>query len=345
VVLVAGIPLASFGTALMWRWEPAVSAVEVTGAGLLLVLGATAVAVLAASDLGQGVRVLVQSVGRIRGPADTETPLPVPVAGATAQLAHSIEKLERALTLALSKHRMARLKAEQRDLYETEFLTTVSHELRTPLNRILGFSQVLIEEIDGALNSDQREDVEAIRTSGEHLKSLVDEVLDLAAMQSGRFELHRQQVQVGPLIEETVRQLFAQVKERDLHIEAKVPPNLTAVDADPKRLHQILSNLGTNALKFTERGSIVFEATEDEDSVTMLVRDTGVGIAEDELAGLFGEFIQAGKKDPRRRGAGLGLAITKRLTELHGGSVSVHSRLGEGSVFGVTLPKWKEGEP
>jgi len=238
---------------------------------------------------------------------------------------------------------MARLKAEQKDLYETEFLTTVSHELRTPLNRIVGFSQVLIEEIDGSLSASQMEDAAAIQTSGEHLSALVDDVLDLAAMQSGLFDLNLEPVDVVPLTRETARQLEAQRQGRPIQIEVRVPEMAARVHGDPKRLRQILTNLATNALKFTERGSIILEVSEGPDTVTLSVRDTGVGIAAEEVPMIFAEFMQGGERRRTRRGAGLGLATTKRLTELHGGAVGVQSDLGKGSVFHVELPKWKEG--
>lgn len=258
--------------------------------------------------------------------------------GVSGELVDAVHRFDERLDEWLTRHRTARRRAEQVERYESEFLSTVSHELRTPLNSILGFSQVLLEEIDGPLTPGQREDVETIRASGHHLRELVDDVLDLAHIESGLFTLERRAVEVAPVIREAARLLEAQRRGRPVTIDTRVEDGVSTVDADPKRLRQIVMNLATNALKFTERGSVVLEATVADDRVRIAVRDTGPGIPRGEIAALFEEFTHARSALRKRQGAGLGLAICKRLVDLHGGRIEVDSAVGEGSTFALFLP-------
>jgi signal transduction histidine kinase len=250
-----------------------------------------------------------------------------------------VDSFLRALDRALSRHRLARIEAEYEDRSETEFLTDLSHELRTPLNAILGFASVLAEEIDGPLEPSQREDVETILASGKHLGALVDDVLDMAALHSGRVTLTKSEVDVGALVRDVVRLLEAQRRKKPIAIRADVPIGLPRLRADEKRLRQIAMNLGTNALKFTERGEVVLVAVEEGDGIRITVRDTGPGIPPGERDSIFLEFMQTSSGVMRRtQGSGLGLAIVRRLTELHGGRIWLDSVSGEGSAFHVWLP-------
>jgi signal transduction histidine kinase len=235
---------------------------------------------------------------------------------------------------------LARIEAEDDDRSETEFLTDLSHELRTPLNAILGFASVLLDEIDGPLTASQREDVETILSSGKHLGALVDDVLDMAALHSGRVALAKSEVDASALVRDVVRLLEAQRRKKPIAIRAEVASDVASVIADEKRLRQIVMNLGTNALKFTESGEVVLSAARDGDGVRLTVRDTGPGIPPGERDSIFLEFTQISSGVMRRtQGSGLGLAIVKRLTELHGGRIWVESVTGEGSSFHVWLPR------
>lgn len=237
----------------------------------------------------------------------------------------------------------ARAVSDHGERERSELLTALRHELRTPLNAILGFANVLLREIDGPLGPDARDDVRTIHAAGEHLLALFTDVLDLSALESGGIALARTDVDLRVTLEETVRLLEGQRKGKPVTLRVEVEGTPRA-DADPTRLRQIVMNLGTNALKFTERGEIVFRAVAEADEVHVVVRDTGVGIARQELAGLFEEYAQAGDIRRRARGSGLGLAICRRLAELHGGRVWAESELGAGSTFHVVLPRARDVE-
>ena len=228
--------------------------------------------------------------------------------------------------------------AEEADRYKTDFLTAVSHELRTPLNAILGFSDVLLRELDGPLTEGAREDVETIRSAGAHLRELFEDVIDLSALSSSRVTLTREVVDAGVLVEETCRLLEELRRDRPVELHVSIAEDTPSVHADPKRLRQILTNLGANALKYTETGSIHFETRGEGDALLLVVRDTGVGIAPGDLDSLFSAYSQQGDARRRKHNSGLGLAISKHLIELHGGSIQVESSLGAGSAFTIRLP-------
>jgi len=256
-----------------------------------------------------------------------------------AALAVEIDSLLRNLDRVLTRHRDARLEAEEEDRSETEFLTQLSHELRTPLNSILGFSQVLLDDIDGPLTDSQREDVETIRASGEHLSALVDDVLDMAALHSGQVTLEKRSIEVSRIVVEVTRLLGAQVRDQKIVLKSDIADDLPPLSADEKRLRQILMNLGTNALKFTEEGTVRIEAAAEDEGIRLSVHDTGPGIPPSERDSIFLEFTQvSGSVMRRTQGSGLGLAIVKRLTELHGGRIWLDTVTGEGSSFHVWFP-------
>jgi len=230
---------------------------------------------------------------------------------------------------------------ERAERERDELLTALRHELRTPLNAILGFADVLLREIDGPLGKDAQEDAQTIHAAGEHLLALFTDVLDLSALEGGTTSLAPVSCDVTTLLEDTVRLLEGQRKDKQVQLRVETIGRPHAF-ADPTRLTQVVTNLGTNALKATERGEIVFRSWREGDEVRVVVRDTGVGIARSELATLFEEYAQAGDLRRRHRGSGLGLAICRRLVELHGGRIWVESELGSGSSFQVALPAAKE---
>lgn len=277
-----------------------------------------------------------------RGPGAVPSRRPARPMGPRGPIVDRVWALAETLEQSVMKQRRARQRAERDERLETEFLSTVSHELRTPLNAILGFSQVLLDEMDGPLTEDQREDVETIHQSGTHLSELVDDVLDLARIESGLFTLQRTRVEVGPILRDVGRLLEAQRRDRPVAIELEVDPATPAADADPKRLRQIAMNLATNALKFTDQGSVVITAGPTGDGVGITVRDTGAGIPKDQIDAIFEEFTQVRSVKRKGQGTGLGLAICKRLVDLHGGRIDVDSVVGQGSTFAVVLPAWSE---
>jgi signal transduction histidine kinase len=218
-------------------------------------------------------------------------------------------------------------------------LMHLSHEIRTPLNSMLALSQLLRDGLAGALNAEQRKYIEVIERNGQHLFRLVDDVLDLSRMEVGQMEVDIVSLDLGDHMRTTAAALapLADVK----HIRLIVEPleNLPRVLCDPDRVRQILTNLIGNAVKFTDRGQVVLSAESRNGAVAVHVSDTGVGIPEAALPGLFEEFFQADPESARRRGgAGLGLAIASRLVRLMSGELTVESTRGVGSRFTFTLP-------
>lgn len=217
------------------------------------------------------------------------------------------------------------------------FLAGLSHELRTPLNAILGFTHVLESEVDGPLSADALESLTVIRTSGEHLKNLIDDVLDLSALETGQLRLNRRPVDVRALAEEVVREARATVRDKAVGLAVTGQAGLYAY-ADPGRVRQILTNLITNAIKATSQGWVTVLIEARGSYVALVVQDTGAGISPKDTAAIFQEYRQSGDARSRTGGTGLGLSITQRLVRMHGGTITVDSRVGHGSTFTVCLP-------
>ena len=212
----------------------------------------------------------------------------------------------------------------------------MSHELRTPLNAILGFTDVLLSEVDGPLSDEARENLTVVRQCGQHLRSLIDDILDLSALESGELRLRRKDIDVFAIAEDVVKELRVTAEAKSLSM---VLSGTTAVAfADPRRVRQILSNVVGNAIKFTSTGSVNVAVVRAGSLVRANVQDTGPGIAIDEHESIFEEYRQSGDLSVQRAGTGLGLAITRRLVEMHGGEIKLESTLGVGSLFTITFP-------
>jgi signal transduction histidine kinase len=234
---------------------------------------------------------------------------------------------------------LGRVRAADRD--RAAFLAAVSHELRSPLNAILGFADILMAEVDGPLSSVAREEVEQIRSSGKHLLDLINDILELSALESGQLRLERACVDLWSIAWDVVHEATGLLGARTVALRVHGDADVRA-RGDPKRLRQILTNLVGNAVKFTESGEVVVEIGREGRFAVVSVRDTGPGIAPQELAVIFQEYKQTKAERSRRRGTGLGLAITRRLVTMQGGSIQVHSAVGGGSIFEVQLPLWRE---
>jgi signal transduction histidine kinase/CheY-like chemotaxis protein len=221
---------------------------------------------------------------------------------------------------------------------KSDFLASMSHELRTPLSAILGFSELMRqEENDGESVRVPLEWVEHIHRGGEHLLALINDVLDLAKVEAGRLELRPEALDLRMAVAETVNGIRPLAERKRLVVESSVPA--LAVLADRGRFRQILYNLLSNAIKYTpDAGTVRIEAEEGDGEVRVSVVDTGVGIAPEDQALVFEEFRQVGDPSERQAGTGLGLALTRRLVEAHGGRIELHSTRGEGSRFTVILP-------
>jgi len=222
------------------------------------------------------------------------------------------------------------------DRDRSAFLAALSHELRTPLNAILGFTEVLLSEVDGPLGDEARDGLNVLRRSGEHLRALIGDILDLSALESGELRLNSRAVDVFPIAAQVVREARVVAEAKGLGVQLAGVPAVAI--ADERRVRQILGNVIGNAVKYTEVGQVVVRVTSGPDSVVVTVSDTGPGIAAEEHESIFQEYWQSREAQRRRVGTGLGLAIARRLMEMHGGRIELESELGKGSIFRIVLP-------
>ena len=262
----------------------------------------------------------------------------------TAQKAETLYDLAALVMDELELRRRER-EAEQKweslervNAHKSEFFASMNHELRTPVSAILGLSELLLEGEGGSLSETQSSYLRTIEESGEHLLNLVNGVLDLAKLEAGQMKLEWQTVSLERLGQQSVALVEAQARRKGVRLTLEGTPG--SVRGDPTQLKQILLNLLSNAVKFTPKGgTVTLEIHTSPETVTFEVRDSGVGIRPEHLGRLFEKYVQVDDSLERRhRGTGLGLALIKHLTELHGGRVEVQSVFGEGSVFKVLLP-------
>ncbi|UBF24667.1 PAS domain S-box protein [Kovacikia minuta CCNUW1] len=294
-----------------------------------------------------------------------------------APVANSTGTVQRVIGIARDvtelKQHWQRLETQNHQLTETtrlkeEFVATTSHELRTPLTAILGFSNVLLQEFFGKLNPKQKDYLERIHTSGQHLLDLINDILDLSRLEADRLELDLQTIFVPDVCEGVISLIQERTLNQGLCLEVDLDPQVDWIVADPRRLKQMLLNLLTNAVKFTQEGTIglkVYRQTNPthlgrssdssplpnkqpgffpRDTVHFQIWDTGIGINETDQKRLFAPFAQIDSSLSRKyQGTGLGLVITRKLAELHGGTVSLESSPNQGARFTISLPLQKGG--
>ncbi|NLF74733.1 MAG: hypothetical protein GX573_03485 [Chloroflexi bacterium] len=269
--------------------------------------------------------------------------------------------------LAAEKEHTEQLNEELRaaSRYKSEFLANMSHELRTPLNSIVGYSELLLKGLYGDLTTKQLDRVEKIFRNGHNLLALINDILDLSKIEGGRMDLNLRTIQLSAMIDALIATVEPLANDKPLKLYADVETPLYEVMADELRLRQVITNLLSNAIKFTPSGHVRITARnvtvsngkstelplpargwlEDRDWVILGVEDTGIGVPHDEQSAIFEEFRQAdGTVTREYEGAGLGLAIAKRLVELHSGRIWVTSAPGEGSTFYVALPAFDARE-
>jgi signal transduction histidine kinase len=224
--------------------------------------------------------------------------------------------------------------------HKSDFLANMSHELRTPLNAIIGFSEVLVEKMFGEVNDKQLDYLKDIHSSGKHLLSLINDILDLSKIEAGRMELDVADFDLRSALENAITLVKERAQRHGIALSLEVDPSLGNFRADERKFKQILLNLLSNAVKFTpEGGKVGVVARPGDKAVEFSVTDTGVGIAAEDQDLVFEEFRQVGKDYTRKaEGTGLGLALTKRFVELHGGSIRLQSAPGKGSTFTFTIP-------
>jgi len=229
---------------------------------------------------------------------------------------------------------------EVADRHKSEFLASMSHELRTPLNAVIGFSEVLLERMFGEINDKQDEYLQDILSSGRHLLSLINDILDLAKIEAGRMDLEVADFHLPQAIDNAITLVKERAARRAIVLQATVDSRLGEIKGDERKVKQVLLNLLSNAIKFTpEGGRVDVSATLADGFAEIAVTDTGVGIAPEDHEAVFEEFRQVGTDYAKKHeGTGLGLTLSRRFVELHGGRIWVKSELNQGATFTFTLP-------
>ena len=253
------------------------------------------------------------------------------------------DELERKVVERTAELIVAKEQAESSDRLKSEFLATMSHELRTPLNAIIGFAGTLLMKLPGPLNAEQEKQLRTVQSSARHLLSLINDLLDVAKIESGKLEVTIEPIACQRVIDDVLGALRPAAAAKGLELHKKVPRFDVPVLADRRAFSQILINLANNALKFTERGSVSVELHEPDGGtgvVSIAVRDTGPGISTVDQKRLFQSFAQVESGSKRRvEGTGLGLYVSRKLAELQGGAITLQSEPGQGSCFTLQLPR------
>lgn len=233
----------------------------------------------------------------------------------------------------------ARAEAESANGAKSDFLAVMSHELRTPLSAIMGYQELLADEISGPITEQQSQQLGRIKASARHLLSLIDEILTFTRIDAGREKVDLERASLTTLLEPAAELVEPLARAKGLHIEVMLPPHEVAVETDPMKVRQMIVNLLSNAVKFTDSGRVILSGDQKGDQLVISVEDTGIGISPEHFERIFEPFWQVEQKATRRAGGtGLGLTVTKRLALLLGGDVTVKSEPGAGTTFTICLP-------
>jgi signal transduction histidine kinase len=228
---------------------------------------------------------------------------------------------------------------ETANKHKSEFLARVSHDLRTPLNAIMGFTRIVLRRLEGHIPALQKENLQKVLISAEHLLGLINTLLDLAKIDAGKMEAVAETFRVEDIINMTTATVEPLLKDGRVRIVREIPADLPPLKTDRDMLKQILLNLLSNAAKFTEQGEIKVSAARENGNLKLAIADSGIGMKPEALEHIFEEFQQAEKTTASKYGGtGLGLAIVKKFTNLMGGDIVVESEVGKGSKFTITLP-------
>jgi signal transduction histidine kinase len=293
-----------------------------------------------AVELARRAAVAIENARLVSALRTSETQLQAQAA-TLAQQKEELEATTEALQHQTEAANEARQAAEEANRAKTQFLATMSHELRTPLNAIGGYAELLTMELRGPVTQAQRADLDRIRRSGQHLLGLINDILNFAKLEAGQVEIRPTDVPVSALIADVEPLIAPQMQGRGLAFTATCPEAELVVRADAEKVRQVLLNLLTNALKFTEPGGHVALSCEPAGAkVALVVRDTGRGIPADQLERVFEPFVQVDRHRTHesQQGIGLGLAISRDLARAMGGELRAESTEGMGSVFRLTLP-------
>jgi len=261
--------------------------------------------------------------------------LELKVRAATAELVHQNELLRR-----------SHIALEQASALKSQFLANMSHEFRTPLNAILGYTSMMLKGVSGGLSAQQRRNLERIDSNSQHLLSIINDILDITRIEAGKMPLTVADFPIPDLIREVLAEVEPLITRTKLAVTTRVDETLPPLRSDRQKVKQIVINLLTNALKFTAQGWVTVTAVNDPtgDRVVIAVDDSGIGISPKDQGVIFEDFRQADDSPTRQyTGAGLGLAICRRLASMLGGELTVRSALGEGSTFTLVLPSRPQG--
>ena len=331
----------------IWRTALLLAAFLAVGVGLSVLLARRLVRPVkqirtAAARIGAGAydeRIELRRRDELGGLADELNGMAASLQASVQSLERKVEERTRALQQALTELSVKGRQLEVASEHKSEFLANMSHELRTPLNAIIGFSQVLRQRMFGPINEKQEEYLDDILSSGNHLLSLINDVLDLSKVEAGQVELEVASFSLREALERGVVMVREPATKHGVRLSLELAPGIDLVEGDERRLRQVIFNLLSNAVKFTPEGGEVVVATASRDhEVLISVTDTGPGIPLDDHERIFEEFQQTSVGVQQREGTGLGLALSKRLVELHGGRIWIESEPGHGSRFVFTLP-------
>ena len=301
----------------------------------------------AASKIAQGdltQRVNVRSHDEIGVLANTFNHMAESLDDMTRGLEDKVKQRTEALRLQQEQLREVNLELERATQHKSDFVANMSHELRTPLNAVIGFSEVLLEQMFGPLTEKQEEYVNDILSSGRHLLSLINDILDLSKVEAGKMELEPSVFDLRKIIEGSLVMVKERAMNHGIALTAEVGAGLGLVSADERKIKQIIFNLLSNAVKFTpDKGAVKLHGTIVGDEIHIAVTDTGLGVPESEQEKIFQEFhqVSGGNLTAKAEGTGLGLTLCKKFAELHGGRIWVKSVPGQGSTFTLGLPRQK----
>lgn len=256
-------------------------------------------------------------------------------------LEKTVSQRTRELRKSLEEIELANMRLLQANKHKDRFMSTMSHELRTPLNAVLGFSDLLKTQFFGELNEKQLEYVDQIDSSSRHLLALISDLLDIAKIDAGSMELSVEDIPVEELVYAVYMMMMPQFREKEMNVNTRISPELTVIEGDRRKLKQIMLNLLSNAVKFTSKKGNIDIVVEPQEGAAVLFKivDTGIGIQQHELSKIFTEFYQTRcVRDNQYGGTGIGLALTKKLTELHHGQIGVESEPDKGSTFWFRIP-------
>jgi signal transduction histidine kinase len=336
----------------IWRTALLLAAFLAAGVGLSVLLARHLARPIkqmrtAAARIGAGAydeRIELDRRDELGGLADELNGMAASLQASVRRLEQRVKDRTQELQQALAELSQRGSQLEVASRHKSEFLANMSHELRTPLNAIIGFSQVLRQRLFGEINAKQEEYLDDILASGKHLLDLINDVLDLSKVEAGQVELEVATFSLREALERGVVMVRERATKKGVRLSLELAADIDLVDGDERRVRQVVFNLLSNAVKFTPRdGSVVVASAREDGEVLVSVTDTGPGIAVEDQERIFDEFQQTDVGVEQREGTGLGLALSKRLVELHRGRIWVESRPGHGSRFVFTLPIEKAG--